>query len=47
VASATATRSLPNPIGDDLPAQEVHEAALAALADIFAIVVPDGSTVPT
>ncbi len=47
VASATATRSLPNPIGNDLPAQEVHEAALAALADIFAIVVPDGSKVPT
>jgi len=47
VASATATRSLPNPIGSDLPAQEVHEAALAALADIFAIVVPDGSKVPT
>lgn len=47
VASATATRSLPNPIGGDLPAQEVHEAALAALADIFAIVVPDGSKVPT
>ena len=46
VASATATRSLPNPIGSDLPAQEVHEAALAALADIFAIVVPDGSKVP-
>ncbi len=46
VASATATRSLPNPIGGDLPAQEVHEAALAALADIFAIVVPDGSKVP-
>ncbi|MEQ1716154.1 MAG: cysteine hydrolase family protein [Hyphomicrobium sp.] len=47
VANATATRSLPNPIGNDLPAQEVHEVALAALADIFAIVVPDSSKVPT
>ena len=46
VASATATRSLPNPVGNDLPAQEVHEVALAALADIFAIVVPDSSKVP-
>ncbi|HMN37133.1 MAG TPA: cysteine hydrolase family protein [Hyphomicrobium sp.] len=47
VASATATRSLPNPVGGDLPAREVHESALAALADIFAIVVPDASKVPT
>jgi nicotinamidase-related amidase len=46
VANATATRSLPNPVGSDLPAQEVHEVALAALADIFAIVVPDQSKVP-
>ena len=46
VASATATRSLPNPVGADLPAREVHEVALAALADIFAIVVTDTSKVP-
>jgi nicotinamidase-related amidase len=46
VASATATRSLPNPVGGTLPAQLVHEGALAALADIFAIVVPDEKGVP-
>ena len=46
VASATATRSLPNPLGKDLPAREVHEVALAALADIFAIVVTDTDKVP-
>lgn len=46
VASATATRSLPNPVGKDLPAQEVQEVALAALADIFSIVVADPSKVP-
>lgn len=46
VASATATRSLPNPVGGTLPAKQVHEGALAALADIFAIVVPDEKGVP-
>jgi nicotinamidase-related amidase len=47
VASATATRSLPNPVGGTLPARQVHEGALAALADIFAIVVPNEKGVPT
>lgn len=46
VASATATRSLPNPLGGDLPASVVHNGALAALADIFAIVVPSDDSVP-
>ncbi len=46
VASATATRSLPKVGGGSLPAQEVQEVALAALTDIFAIVVPDASGVP-
>ncbi len=46
VANATATRSLPNPVGGELSAQEVHNGALTALADMFAIVVPDGSKVP-
>ncbi len=40
VASATATRSLPNPIGGSLTAQQVHDGALTALADMFAIVIP-------
>lgn len=39
VASATATRSLPNPTGGVMPAQTLHEATLAGLQDIFAVVV--------
>ncbi len=45
VASATATRSLPGPDGASLPAREVHDAALASMHDLFAIVVPDGSRI--
>jgi len=37
---ATATRDLPDPAGGDLPADTVHRAALAAIADRFATVVP-------
>jgi nicotinamidase-related amidase len=46
VASATATRSLPNPLGGELSAKDVHNGALTALSDIFAIVVPDQNKVP-
>jgi nicotinamidase-related amidase len=46
VGNATATRALPNPLGGTLPASAVHAGALAALADIFAIVVPTHSAVP-
>lgn len=46
VGNATATRALPNPLGGALPAEAVHASALAALADIFAIVVPSGDKVP-
>lgn len=46
VAAAAATRSLPKVGGGSLAASEVHEVALAALSDIFAIVVPDASGVP-
>ncbi|HEY0525710.1 MAG TPA: cysteine hydrolase family protein [Stellaceae bacterium] len=42
VAGATATRDLPDPTGPGIvPAAEVQRATLAALADRFAIVVPD------
>jgi nicotinamidase-related amidase len=41
VASATATRSLPGVDGAPLPASAVQAASLAALSDLFAIVVPD------
>ncbi len=37
---ATATRDLPDPTGGTLPADTVHRAALAAIADRFATVVP-------
>ncbi len=47
VAAATATRALPNPLGGTLPADAVHNGALTALADIFAIVVPSGKAIPT
>ena len=47
VANATATRALPNPVGEALTPRQLHDATLAGLADMFAIVVPDGSHVPT
>jgi nicotinamidase-related amidase len=46
VGGATATRALPNPLGGTLPADAVHSGALAALADIFAIVVPSEKAIP-
>jgi nicotinamidase-related amidase len=46
VANATATRSLPNPNGGSVAAKDLHDSALAMLADMFAIVVPNGSKVP-
>jgi nicotinamidase-related amidase len=47
VGNATATRALPNPLGGTVPAESLHSGALAALADIFAIVVPSEDKVPT
>jgi nicotinamidase-related amidase len=47
VANATATRSLPNPLGGELSAAAMHAGALAALADIFAIVVGSEEKIPT
>jgi nicotinamidase-related amidase len=45
VGNATATRSLPNPSGGDISAKDLHEASLAALNDIFAVVVPAADTI--
>ncbi|MBS0232580.1 MAG: cysteine hydrolase [Proteobacteria bacterium] len=45
VGNATATRSLPNPSGGAVSAKELHEASLAALNDIFAVVVPTGDKI--
>jgi nicotinamidase-related amidase len=46
VANATATRALANPVGAEPTALQVHEVTLTGLADLFAIVVPDGSAIP-
>jgi nicotinamidase-related amidase len=46
VGNATATRSLPSPDGDVVPAHTLHVASLAALHDIFAVVVPTAEGVP-
>jgi len=47
VASATATRAIPNPAtGADMPAQQLQDASLSALGDIFAVVVPTAQGVP-
>ena len=43
VANATATRDLPDPLGGAVAAEVVKRAALAMLADRFAIVVPDSA----
>ena len=46
IASATATRDLPDALtGATIPAAEVHRNALAAMADRFATIVPDGSAI--
>lgn len=47
VAAATATRSLPLPGGGDVQAKALHDASLAALNDIFAVVVPDQKNIPS
>jgi nicotinamidase-related amidase len=47
VAGATATRSIPNAAsGADMPAAQLHDASLSALADMFAVVVPHATDVP-
>jgi nicotinamidase-related amidase len=46
VANATATRVLANPVGAEPTAQQLHEVTLTGLADLFAIVVSDGSAIP-
>jgi nicotinamidase-related amidase len=46
VAAATATRALPG-LGDStVPAAAMQIASLAALADLFAVVVPDSAAIP-
>jgi len=45
VAAATATRPLPA-LGAEVPAAAMQSASLAAMADLFAVVVPDAATLP-
>ncbi|EJT07014.1 cysteine hydrolase family protein [Rhizobium sp. CCGE 510] len=45
VASAAATRDLPDPLGGVIDADVVHRTALAELADRFATVVPNAGSV--
>jgi nicotinamidase-related amidase len=45
VAAACADRDLPDGQGGILPAAAMHRAALAALSDRFATIVPDASTI--
>jgi nicotinamidase-related amidase len=46
VAAATATRPLPGVGGETVPAAALQSASLAALGDLFAVVVPDTCAVP-
>lgn len=46
VAGATATRALPGPGGDAVPASAMQSASLAALADLFAVVVAGSADIP-
>lgn len=45
-ANATATRPLAGPDGSTVPAATLQAAALAALGDLFAVVVPDVADIP-
>jgi nicotinamidase-related amidase len=45
VASGTATRDLPGSEGT-VPASMVQTVSLAAISDLFGLVVPDGSAIP-
>jgi nicotinamidase-related amidase len=46
VAGATATRSLPGADGEPVSAAALHAASLAAIADLFGVVVPKASDIP-
>ena len=46
VAAATATRALPGTDGQPVPAAAMQSASLAAMADLFAVVVPGSGDLP-
>lgn len=45
VAGATATRALPG-LGETVPAAALQAASLAAISDLFGVVVPDAAAIP-
>ena len=47
VAAATATRALPGVTGEPVPAHNLQVTSLAALADLFAVVVADAGSIPS
>jgi nicotinamidase-related amidase len=46
VAGATATRALPGPGGEPVSAAAVQAASLAAISDLFGVVVPSAAVIP-
>ena len=46
VVAATATRTLPGVDGEPVAASVLHSASLAAIADLFAVVVSDAAEIP-
>jgi nicotinamidase-related amidase len=46
VSGATATRALPGPDGEPVSAAALQAASLAAIADLFGVVVPKASEIP-
>ncbi len=46
VAAATATRALPGLDHGEVSAENLQAASLAALSDLFAVVVPDAGSIP-
>jgi len=46
IAGATASRALPLGGGADQPAEQIQASSLAAIADLFAVVVPNVSELP-
>ena len=46
VSGATATRALPGPDGEPVTAAALQVASLAAIADLFGVVVPKASEIP-
>lgn len=46
VAAATATRALPGVAGGEVPAENLQAASLAALSDLFAVVVRGVESIP-